>query len=248
MELPFTEAEKRFVAAEVIKSSDVALQRLLELINTEDVKPAWPVMLLPGGRTVTDCVNAFEEMLESSFQAVHNKRKSAAQIEGQTTEPPRKRRQSATESSTPVRNIKPKPAATGSPAASPVAPITTPRKRGRPSKADLLARRAEGIARGERDPTGNPKPSAKATQITNGGIKTEEATLGDSDIDATDKQDTQTSSPKSKAEHESDSGVAENASKAVVEVLPKSETAADLPGESGGQEIVEESSAKDVSP
>lgn len=81
------------------------------------------------------------------------KRKSVPDNLEISTGPAQKRRQSGTDLA-PARIIQPKPASNGSPRPFP-SPLSgaLPKKRGRPSKADVEARHAEAIARGEVIPT-----------------------------------------------------------------------------------------------
>ncbi|KAK8915549.1 hypothetical protein VCV18_010246 [Metarhizium anisopliae] len=53
MELSFTQDEKRFVLAEIIKSSTVKIDLLLAFINTNRVDPDWMRMQLPLGMRIT---------------------------------------------------------------------------------------------------------------------------------------------------------------------------------------------------
>jgi hypothetical protein len=79
-----------------------------------------------------------------------SKRKSAPDnLDTTSAGPSQKRRQSGSDAIA-ARTIQPKPASNGSPQSfSPLASGQQPKKRGRPSKADVEARNAEAIARGE---------------------------------------------------------------------------------------------------
>ncbi|TWU72592.1 hypothetical protein ED733_003067 [Metarhizium rileyi] len=62
MELSFTSDEKRFVLAEIIKSSTVNIDILLTFINTNQVDPDWMSMQLPLGRNMNQCMQVVEQM------------------------------------------------------------------------------------------------------------------------------------------------------------------------------------------
>ncbi|KAF4629839.1 hypothetical protein G7Y89_g8306 [Cudoniella acicularis] len=160
---PFSEHEKRFILAEAIKTSSIPLDKLLSVLSDSNIQPAWPHMLLPYGRTLQSCIEAYDSLIQSgqpspysslSLPSTSQKRKSRSDsLEHLMTGPPPKWRQSGTESISSARNIRPKPFSSGSsppPFSSlPGPPATQPRKRGRPSKLDIELRQAEAIARGE---------------------------------------------------------------------------------------------------
>ncbi|KAH8796019.1 hypothetical protein F5882DRAFT_396419 [Hyaloscypha sp. PMI_1271] len=50
MNSPFTEAEKRFILAEAIKSSNTPNDRLFSVLAEYNVSPDWEQMLLPHGK------------------------------------------------------------------------------------------------------------------------------------------------------------------------------------------------------
>jgi hypothetical protein len=114
------------------------------------------------GRTMAMCKKAFEMLHRPSqtptFQAIphvapgaqiSNKRKAGPESNDQRTmtDPVPKRRQSTTETKSGTREIAPKPS-NGSPG--PVGSMTgkIPKKRGRPSKADVERNKQEAIAKG----------------------------------------------------------------------------------------------------
>ncbi|TAQ90549.1 hypothetical protein B7494_g1103 [Chlorociboria aeruginascens] len=165
MDAPFTDQEKRFVLSEALKTSSIPVEKLLALLQDGNIHPAWTEMLLPLGRNLKSCIDAFESLKASHppttsaafpvFPSIPSKRKSTSDAEAfpafPAADPSRKRRQSGHELVAIARNIQPRPASNGSPIAfSPSLPVgVQAKKRGRPSKADLQARQAEAIARGE---------------------------------------------------------------------------------------------------
>lgn len=174
MEQPFTEAEKRFVLAEAIKSSSISVDRLFLVLAEHNVNPDWEQMLLPHGRNILQCKHAFSSLqhgppsqlstpqpFPQTFlnpQPVYssssgNKRQSMNLPPGPGPDQKRPRKSGA-ETPTLARDLLPKPANPngGSPmstmASSP--PTTTSqKKRGRPSKADVERKQREAIERGE---------------------------------------------------------------------------------------------------
>ncbi|RDW84728.1 hypothetical protein BP6252_02318 [Coleophoma cylindrospora] len=164
MEIPFTEAEKpgallaifasrltipheqRFVLAEAIKTSNVPLQQLVDLLQYGRYQPDWSGALLPGGRSVRSCVNVYNELMGASppaTYAVQNPKRKFDVVDS-STEPTNQARQPISLSLSSARVLQPKPAPNGSPRlVSQSAPAVKPRKRGRPSKADIEARKAE---------------------------------------------------------------------------------------------------------
>ncbi|RDL39327.1 uncharacterized protein BP5553_03667 [Venustampulla echinocandica] len=162
---PFSEQEKRILLAEAIKQSSIPAERLLAFLNDGNVQPAWNHMILPYGRTLQSCIDAYEALRNGlagrhspypilALPSTSNKRKSAPEsLEHILTAPSPKRRQSGVETLSSARDIRPKPpSSNGSPL-----PLTSlvgppapqPKKRGRPSKADVELRQQEAIARGE---------------------------------------------------------------------------------------------------
>ena len=101
--------------------------------------------------------------------APERKRKSAPEgLEPFLAAPQPKRRQSGAEA---MIRIQPKPPSNGSPHAFNTPPATQPKKRGRPSKAEIEARNAAAIARGEII----PPPRTPAARKSMGGDASSEA-------------------------------------------------------------------------
>ncbi|KAI1312116.1 hypothetical protein F5Y03DRAFT_264584 [Xylaria venustula] len=153
MEPSFSDDEKRFVLAEIIKVSAIDVPTLVEFIRAHNIVPDWLEMQLPGGRNMNHCVRAVERMFQVSFPPPNiastgsfGKRRSGDLIDY----PPAAKRQAITAAPpyeptlTPVRHIQPRPpASNGYPLMAPMssAPAipATGKKRGRPSKADKEA-------------------------------------------------------------------------------------------------------------
>ncbi|KAG9232518.1 hypothetical protein BJ875DRAFT_485986 [Amylocarpus encephaloides] len=160
---PFTEQEKRIVLAEALKKSSIPIERLMAILTDGGIQPNWHHMVLPYGRTLASCIDAYESMRSapqpspySSLppQSTSSKRKSGSELEHLMTAPSSKRRQSGQDNlPSSTRDIRPKPtSANGSPLpfnTLPGPPPPQPKKRGRPSKADVELRQQEAIARGE---------------------------------------------------------------------------------------------------
>ncbi|EPE35455.1 hypothetical protein GLAREA_11154 [Glarea lozoyensis ATCC 20868] len=167
---PFTDQEKRNILAEALKKSNVPVERLMSLLNEGGIVPNWSQMVLPYGRTLQSCVDAFESLRssqrspypslppphqqQSGFTSSGSKRKSGSELEPLMTQPPPKRRQSGQDNPPmSARDIRPKPtSANGSPLpfqSASLPPAPQAKKRGRPSKADVEQRQMDAIARGE---------------------------------------------------------------------------------------------------
>lgn len=103
--------------------------------------------------------------------APERKRKSAPEgLEPFQAAPQPKRRQSGADT---MIRIQPKPSSNGSPLSFSTPAATQPKKRGRPSKADVEARNAAAIARGEVI----PPPRINAARESIGGEANAEATI-----------------------------------------------------------------------
>ncbi|KAH7418502.1 hypothetical protein BKA64DRAFT_200807 [Cadophora sp. MPI-SDFR-AT-0126] len=59
---PFSDEEKRFVLAEAIRTSQIPLERLFAFLNENSSIPAWDDMLVPRGRNLKQCKDAFESL------------------------------------------------------------------------------------------------------------------------------------------------------------------------------------------
>ncbi|KAE9378966.1 hypothetical protein N431DRAFT_149461 [Stipitochalara longipes BDJ] len=183
MEQQFSEAEKRFVLAEAIKSSTISVDRLYQVLADYNVSPDWEQMLLPNGRNISQCKHALESMrvgppsqlstpqpYPQTFlnpappvytSSSSGKRQSMNLPPGPEQKRPRK---SGAETPTLARDLLPKPANPngGSPmstmSSSPAA-TTSQKKRGRPSKADVERKQREAIERGDIIPPAPPTQS-----------------------------------------------------------------------------------------
>ncbi|KAK0711482.1 hypothetical protein B0H67DRAFT_291491 [Lasiosphaeris hirsuta] len=164
MESSFTDAEKRFVLAEMIKASHMDVTVLVNFIKLHDVEPDWMSMQLPGGRNMSQCLRAAEGMFHMPFPppAISLKRKSVGDLGDHASKKqavgspgdspyavPRTVSTQLPGAGQPV-NIQPRP--NGYPLAlnaptTPITPITQnvvlpPRRRGRPPKAESQARQS----------------------------------------------------------------------------------------------------------
>ncbi|KAK1756023.1 hypothetical protein QBC47DRAFT_400927 [Echria macrotheca] len=164
MESSFTDVEKRFVLAEMIKASQMDVNVLVDFISKSGIQPDWMLMQLPGGRNMNQCVRAAEAMFNMSIQppaisplkrksisdiGEHAAKKQALGSPGEVS-PYSIPRNVSTHSPglPPPVNIQPRPngfAPATISNAPPVTPISQnvvlpPRRRGRPPKAETLAR------------------------------------------------------------------------------------------------------------
>ncbi|KID73199.1 uncharacterized protein G6M90_00g087180 [Metarhizium brunneum] len=150
MELSFTQDEKRFVLAEIIKSSTVKIDLLLAFINTNRVDPDWMRMQLPLGRNMNQCMQVVEHMggpssnskrLSTSSQGEPVLKEADSSVAGDTTS------LNTQHLSPPVSNVPvpilPRPSKgleQNQVAMPPPQSTTKPKKRGRPSRADKAKR------------------------------------------------------------------------------------------------------------
>lgn len=122
------------------------------------VKKAFEVLFRPSQS------QTFQTIPHIPISQTSNKRKSGPEVYDQRSmhDPPAKRRQSAVETKSLARELAPKPS-NGSPGPTGSIAGKTPKKRGRPSKADVERNKAEAIAKGVimapimTIPTGSPK-------------------------------------------------------------------------------------------
>lgn len=151
MDPSFTDAERRFVLAEMIKASEIDVGLLVDFVKRNNVQPDWLSMQLPGGRNMHQCIRAAENMFNVPMHPppiAPLKRKSLGDLNESV--PKRLAVMNPNEhhpmSSTTHVNIQPRPspntpngfvfASTSSPTLSTTG---TGRKRGRPSKAEKEA-------------------------------------------------------------------------------------------------------------
>ncbi|KAK3333138.1 hypothetical protein B0T19DRAFT_117750 [Cercophora scortea] len=156
MESSFTDVERRFVLAEMIKASQMDVGTLVEFIRHHDIQTStdWLQMQLPGGRNMRQCYRAAEAMFNTPIPAPvisPLKRRSV----GDLSEHASKRQAVASPGEAPspyamprnigmqLPSIQPRP--NGYPSINPPAPAPTPsvvppRRRGRPPKAETMAR------------------------------------------------------------------------------------------------------------
>ncbi|KAI9799708.1 MAG: hypothetical protein M1825_004443 [Sarcosagium campestre] len=171
-ERPWSESEKIYLLAEILKGAGLRTEILLNFINVEGIEPRWEDTPLPHGRSLRSCQNAFHGLRAlhsaSAYTAVTSAAPSPLSYQAVASEQinPRKRPLSIKEQSSPAgRTLQPRP-----PAFSPLnGPVYQPvpaedlsqppkKKRGRPSKAEAEFRAAEAAARGEPYP---PRRSPK---------------------------------------------------------------------------------------
>ncbi|KAI0017316.1 hypothetical protein F4780DRAFT_610944 [Xylariomycetidae sp. FL0641] len=149
MDTSFSDDEKRFVLAEMVKVSTIDVHTLVEFIRAHNIEPNWMSMQLPGGRNMNQCLGAVDNMFQVRFpppNLLNFKRKSLSDL----TDHPPKRQAIMAPGETPIapaRVIQPRPPPpSGYQPAVPMGsgPVVTTatatgKKRGRPSKADKEA-------------------------------------------------------------------------------------------------------------
>ncbi|CAG8956737.1 hypothetical protein HYFRA_00012281 [Hymenoscyphus fraxineus] len=165
---------QRSIVADALKASTIPIERLLTILNENGINangpltPNWWHMVLPEGRSLQSCVDAFHSIQSSQRSSYHSlppptishtgKRKSGPDsVDHFMTDPAPKRRQSGPDTiMSTTRDILPKPTSANgsplhafSPGPGPGPASAVPKKRGRPSKADVELRQQEAIARGD---------------------------------------------------------------------------------------------------
>ncbi|OBT98891.1 hypothetical protein VE01_02489 [Pseudogymnoascus verrucosus] len=148
---PFSEYEQRFLLSEILKTSNIPIDALLNVLREQNFDPTWEEVGLPAGRSMNSCAAELAK-LNSSPSGDSNPDSAKQTSRGI------KRTLSASAfygpatPATKAREIKPKPAAASNGADKPVTstPATgSARKRGRPSNAELAQRAKEASERGE---------------------------------------------------------------------------------------------------
>ncbi|KAK3692904.1 hypothetical protein B0T22DRAFT_30480 [Podospora appendiculata] len=156
MESSFTDVERRFVLAEMIKVSQMDVGTLVEFIRHHDIQisPNWLQMQLPGGRNMNQCLRAAEAMFNTPIPAPaisplkrrsvgdlneHVSKKQAVASPGEASSPYAMPRNFSMQ----LPSIQPRP--NGYPPMNPPVPAPAPtvvpaRRRGRPPKAETMAR------------------------------------------------------------------------------------------------------------
>ncbi|KAI5926406.1 hypothetical protein F4810DRAFT_536512 [Camillea tinctor] len=148
MDTTFSDDEKRFVLAEMIKVSTIDIHTLVNFIKAHNVEPNWMLMQLPGGRNMNQCLGAVDNMFQAKFPPPNlNKRKSLGDLVESSAkrqaimaplEPPLAPARVIQPRPPPPNGYSPAPSIGNSPAAT-TTMTTTGKKRGRPSKADKEA-------------------------------------------------------------------------------------------------------------
>ncbi|KAI1495589.1 hypothetical protein F5X99DRAFT_425929 [Biscogniauxia marginata] len=151
MDTTFSDDEKRFVLAEMIKVSTIDVHTLVNFIRAHNVEPNWMSMQLPGvGRNMNQCLGAVENMFHVKFpppNLSNFKRKSLSDLVDHPAkrqavmapvEPPLAPARVIQPRPPPPNGYSPAPSIGNSPAST-TTMTTTGKKRGRPSKADKEA-------------------------------------------------------------------------------------------------------------
>ncbi|KAI2642598.1 hypothetical protein GGS21DRAFT_181006 [Xylaria nigripes] len=173
MDTTFSDDEKRFVLGEIIKVSAIDVPTLVDFIKAHKVQPNWMLMQLPGGRNMSQCFGAVENMFQAKFPLPNlgnfSKRKSVSDV---IDHPAKRQAITPFESSpAPVRTLQPRPPlAKGY---SPVAPVvstpavpTTGKRRGRPPKVDKEAQARAAYTRSTEFTPITPAPPAPPALTT----------------------------------------------------------------------------------
>ncbi|RYP34301.1 hypothetical protein DL767_004295 [Monosporascus sp. MG133] len=159
METTLSDDEKRFVLSEMIKTSTIDIATLVEFIKMHNVEPAWLMMQMPGGRNMSECFDAAENMFQAKFAPPNLKFKHKSMND--LADPPAKKQALITTADPlPVPQARViHPAAALGPAAPP--PPPPGKKRGRQSKADREAQARASYSQSMKSIT--PAPLAPMT-------------------------------------------------------------------------------------
>ncbi|KAJ0162934.1 hypothetical protein CTA2_3801 [Colletotrichum tanaceti] len=79
----FTEEEKRFILAEVIKTSHLDVGLLVGFLKTHTIEPDWLKMQLPSGRTMGQCLTVTGQMFQGPMRIPDLKRKPVNDLQEQ---------------------------------------------------------------------------------------------------------------------------------------------------------------------
>ncbi|CCE27015.1 uncharacterized protein CPUR_00487 [Claviceps purpurea 20.1] len=147
MDPSFTREEKRFVLAEMLKSSNICVETLWQFVKANQIIPVWIDMQVPLGRTLSQCIQVVQQMAEAPPRRESPSTSRSGEVcrrqQPQLTPESRNPRNKGLPSSTLAQlAIRPRPPAAHDQnlvvSASSPAPAahSQPRKRGRPSRAD----------------------------------------------------------------------------------------------------------------
>ncbi|KUJ18943.1 uncharacterized protein LY89DRAFT_667987 [Mollisia scopiformis] len=141
----FREFEYRELIAGAMRASVIPIDKLYNFYqeNATSEQPPWEDMLIPRGRTLKQCKDAFNSLQQASAS---RKRKPDSSTFDYPSPPLMKRRQIGLETIPVARDIRPKPPNGGSMVSS--TPYTHLKKRGRPSKTEVERRNVETMAKG----------------------------------------------------------------------------------------------------
>ncbi|KAH0536211.1 hypothetical protein FGG08_006893 [Glutinoglossum americanum] len=194
-ELPWSDAEKLVLLAEILKDAKVSPDVLLVIIKNTRIEPNWAEIPLPSGRSLNSCQNAFRSLLEAPSPAPASRRRTIAGPQGVLPPPngspnSKKRPYPAADVPTTSRSIQPRPIAAALNGESPgpgevstsfqgvsadADPNQPPRKkRGRPTKAETEAKRQAAALKGEIYPPPKQQKTPRSS-ISGGRVTTTDA-------------------------------------------------------------------------
>ncbi|OBT51049.1 hypothetical protein VE04_09222 [Pseudogymnoascus sp. 24MN13] len=149
---PFSEYEQRFLLTEILKTSNIPIDALLNVLREQNFDPTWEEVGLPAGRSMNSCAAELAK-LNSGLNGDAIPEQDQTDISRNQAYPLSKRILRPRNPRDQAREIKPKPAAAASNGADKLVTSTpatgSARKRGRPSNAELAQRAKEASERGE---------------------------------------------------------------------------------------------------
>ncbi|KAG5963512.1 hypothetical protein E4U58_003545 [Claviceps cyperi] len=147
MDPSFTREEKRFVLAEMVKTSNIRVETLWQFVKANQIIPVWINMQVPLGRTLSQCIQVVQQMTEAPPRRESPPASRSGEVCRRQQLQPTPESRNSRNKPLPSSNlaqvaIRPRPPAahdqnlvvSASPPAS--AAHSQPRKRGRPSRAD----------------------------------------------------------------------------------------------------------------
>ncbi|KAM3423416.1 hypothetical protein BST61_g849 [Cercospora zeina] len=168
---PWSNHEKNYLLAEIIKVANPPAHVLLGVIQNTQLQPRWDEIPLPPGRSLNSCRNAFEEMRRTLSVSVGMPLGPLAPSPLSGPIPPLKRAypyEAPFPGGSSGREIRPKPAMSSAIHTQP-SPTEPPakKKRGRPTKAEALAKAeaaaASAVSYGEPGPVSMSRPESQNT-------------------------------------------------------------------------------------
>lgn len=150
----FSESEALFLLCEALKASDVSVKDLFNFIEGTQAAFSWANVGLPSGRSMSDCAKFYEALSENNGVLPTHAQRNPGGVAGGPVRPPTPTAGQGLAQGLAAyvaanvatlgtgRSLQPKPNGNGTAAIPTPQTVTSVKKRGRPSKADMAARAA----------------------------------------------------------------------------------------------------------